>query len=136
MTVNVHEARAVLRRVPAIAHASDLDLLIFFAKHPRTLMTSEQLAPLLGYQLSDVAHSLDALLSIGILTRTQNPARLPRMYCFAADGDGGWLPTLMTLGSTRAGLLALRQALSESRTSRTADGAQESARDEGRREAR
>jgi hypothetical protein len=136
VTVNVDDARAVLSRIPAIAHTSDLDLLIFFAKHPRTLMSSEQLARLLGYQLSDVAHSLDVLLSIGILTRTQNPARLPRMYCFTADGDDGWLPRLMTLGSTRAGRLALRHALSESRTSRTAGRARESAQADGRKETR
>jgi hypothetical protein len=78
-------------------------------------MTREKRARLLGYQLSDIARSLEVLLSTGVLTRTQNPARLARMYCFAAD-EGAWLPELVALASTRTGRLVLRQALAESRT--------------------
>jgi len=94
--------------------------LAFFAKHPRTLMSSEQLARLVGYQLKEIARSLDVLLAAGFLTRTQNPARLAGMYVFATGGtNGGSLPAVVELASTREGRLALRRALTHSPAGRT-----------------
>lgn len=113
-------ARTLLNGIPALQRPCDLDLLVFFARHPRTLMTSEQLARLLGYQLNDVAQSLDVLLGAGFLTLTQNPSRPVRMYVFPADGThGGWLPAFVEFASTRAGRLALRRALTHSPAGRT-----------------
>ena len=75
-------------------------------------MSSEQLAQLLGYQLNEIARSLDALLAARLLTRTQNPARLARMYAFVTDGtNGGSLLAVVEFASTREGRLALRRAL-------------------------
>ena len=109
------QARALLRRVPALQHPCDLDLLVFFAKHPRALMSSEQLAQLLGYPLKEIARSLDALLAAGLLTRTQHPARLARLYVFVTGGaNGGSLQAVVEFASTRKGRLALRRALPNS----------------------
>ena len=108
-------ARTLLKRLPALQRPCDLDLLVFFAKHQRTLMSSEQLARLLGYQLKEIARSLDVLLAADFLTRTENPARLARMYVFATGGtNDGSLPTVVELASTREGRLALRRALTHS----------------------
>src|SRR5665213_936108 len=113
-------ARTLLKRLPAFQRPCDLDLLAFFAKHPRTLMSSEQLARLVGYQLKEIARSLDVLLAAGFLTRTQNPARLAGMYVFATGGtNGGSLPAVVELASTREGRLALRRALTHSPAGRT-----------------
>ena len=102
----------LLDRVSALRHACDLDLLVFFARHPRTLLTSEQLATWLGYELKEIAQSLELLLDAGYVTRTQNPTHAARMYVFAIGGsNGGWLPELLTLATTRAGRLAMIAAL-------------------------
>jgi hypothetical protein len=122
------EAHILLNRIPALQRPSDLDLLVFFAKHPRTLMTSEQLARLLGYQLNEMARSLDVLLTAGLLTRTQKPPRAARMYVFAINGANEWPPELVQLASTRDGRLALRRVLMHS--ARSTDGPPTPAEDE------
>ena len=113
-------ARMVLKRLPALQRPCDLDLLVFFAQHSRTLMSSEQLAQLLGYKLNEIARSLDALIAAGFLTRTQSPARPARMYVFATGGtNGGSLSAIVEFASTREGRLALRGALTGSPAGRT-----------------
>ena len=109
------DARRVLDRLRVLRHRSDLDLLIFFARHPRTLLTSEQLAAFLGYELTQIAASLEVLLEAQLLTRAQNRNHAARLYVFAHGGpSGGWLPSLLELASTREGRLALLACLSES----------------------
>lgn len=128
--MQMDQVRTLLNRIPALRRPCDLDLLVFFARHPRTLMTSEQLARLLGYKLNEIARSLDVLLKAGLLTRTQKPARLARMYVFATGGtNGGWLPTFVEFASTRDGRLALRRELIYSSAERT-DGRATQARDD------
>jgi hypothetical protein len=112
------QALILLSRIPAVQRPCDLDLLVFFAKHPLTLMASEQLARLLGYQLNEIARSLDVLLAAGLLTRTQNPSRSARMYVFSANGaKEGWSAELVQLASTREGRLGLRRVLIHSERS-------------------
>lgn len=112
----------LLDRVGVLRHACDLDLLVFFARHPRALLTSEQLATWLGYELKQIAQSLEVLFDAGFITRTQNPTHAARMYVFAIGGsNGGWLPTLLKLASTRVGRLAMVAALSR-RTSTDTNG--------------
>jgi hypothetical protein len=103
----------LLERVGVLRHACDLDLLLFFARHPHALITSEQLASWLGYELKQVADSLEVLLSADVLTRTQNPAHAARMYVFNVGGSsGGWVPALVAMASTREGRLAMIKVLS------------------------
>jgi len=112
MNAAENHARTLLDRIPALRRRCDLDLLMFFVKHPRTLMTSEQLARLLGYQLNEIAQSLEALLASGLLTRTQNPTRATRLYVFAADQAGeASLRDFVEFASTRQGRLALLRTL-------------------------
>ena len=112
MNATEKHARTLLDRIPALQRRSDVDLLMFFVKHPRTLMSSEQLARLLGYELNGIAQSLDVLLDSGLLTRTQNPTRPARLYVFAPDqGSGAWLRDFVEFASTRDGRLALQRAL-------------------------
>jgi hypothetical protein len=111
------EARRLLDRIGMLRHPCDLDLLLFFARHPRALITSEQLAAWLGYELKQIAESLEVLLDGGVLTRTQNPTHVARMYVFAIRGTtGGWLPALLESASTRQGRLAIVEALSQHTT--------------------
>lgn len=119
MSHDVH-AHTLLERIPMLRHPCDLDLLAFFARHPRTLLASEQLARLLGYHANEIARSLDVLLAAGLLTRTQSPVRAARMYVFATAGsDGECVTALVALASTREGRLALRRVLVTSPAERT-----------------
>ena len=105
------EARSLLQRL-GVRDACDLDLLIFLARHPRTLLSSESLASFLGYDLQDVAESLEVLMAAHLLTRAQTPAHAARLYVFAMDdANGDWLPSLLALVSTRSGRLAVRESL-------------------------
>ena len=114
MSANEEAARTLLSRIPALQLPSDLDLLVFFARHPRTLMASEQLARLVGYKPNEIAKSLDVLLDLGLLMRTPNRTRTARMYVFPTEGtNDGWLPAFVELASTRDGRLALRRALTQ-----------------------
>ena len=102
----------LLDRIEVIRLPCDLDLLLFFVRHPRALLTSEQIAAFLGYGLKDIAESLDALLAAGFLSRTQNPSHSAPMYIFLVnETTDGWLPPLLRLASMRAGRLGLRKAL-------------------------
>jgi len=112
------EVRTLLDRVPALQHPSDLDLLVFFAKHPHTLLSTEEIARLLGYPVNETARSVDVLIAAGFVTRTQkqNRTRPVRMYVFEpGDEIGGVLTALMVQASTRDGRMALRFALADSR---------------------
>ena len=56
---DMDDARTLLNHIPAIQRPCDLDLLVFFARHWRALLSSEQLARLLGYPLKEIARSRD-----------------------------------------------------------------------------
>ncbi len=106
------EAHRLLGQLDVLRHPSDLDLLIFFARHPRSLLSSDQLALFLGYGVKDIAASLDLLLAAGFVTRTPNYKHAARLYVFAVNPPGGgWLPELKKLASTREGRVALIWAI-------------------------
>jgi hypothetical protein len=105
-------ARSLLARIPALQRPCDLDLLVFFARHSRVLLSSEQLARLLGYPLKEIARSRDALVAAGLLTRVQDSGRAERMYIFEGRGmNGGPIPNVVKLASTPGGRVSLRRAL-------------------------
>ncbi|HZU89643.1 MAG TPA: hypothetical protein VE993_10350, partial [Stellaceae bacterium] len=52
--MRAEEIARLLARAPIIRNACDLDLMVFLHRHPRTLLTSEQLAGFVGYSLNDI----------------------------------------------------------------------------------
>jgi hypothetical protein len=121
VTVHMDQTRTLLNGIPTLQRPCDLDLLVFFAKHSTALLSSEHLARLLGYELKDIARSLDVLVAAGYVTRSQkqNRAGHARMYVFSTNGmDGGPLSAIVTLASSREGRIALRMALAPSRADR------------------
>ncbi len=122
--------RTLLERLPVLKRPCDLDLLLFFAQHRRTLISSEQLARLLGYPIKEIARSRDALIAAGFLTETQNPVSPARMSVFTPGGaNSGSLSAVVEWASTREGHLALRAALKRSPAGRT-DGLASSSEDD------
>ena len=94
----------MLDRIRGVRHACDLDLLLFFYRHPRVLLTGERLVTYLGYDREQVAKSLEGLIEAGLLTRSQNPARPARLYILELDAlPGGVLSSFLKIVGTRPG---------------------------------
>jgi hypothetical protein len=130
------DARRLLNRIPVLQNRCDLDLPLFFARHWRALISSDQLARLLGYPLKEIARSRDVLVAAGLLTRAQDPTRPERMYlldpeCMAT----GPLAAIVALASTPGGRSSLRRALT-SGSPGTNDGARAGRESPDPREAR
>jgi hypothetical protein len=99
------QAQRLLARAPVIQAACDLDLLIFLHRHPRALLTTEQLAGFVGYNLKEIVKSLDAFIAAGLLDRTNQPStHAARLFVLSLAGtQGRGTRALVELGSTRPG---------------------------------
>lgn len=95
-----------------LRHPCDLDLLLFFDLHPAALMTSEQLAAFVGYDVSQIGKSLDLLVERQLLVRSQKPTHFARLYRFNAD-HGGEVQEVLRIASTAKGRRQMRQILRE-----------------------
>jgi hypothetical protein len=96
--------------------ACDLDLLLFFSRHPRVVLSSEQLATYVGYDLSQVASALEQLLGAGLLKRTLNQGAPGRMYVLEVDHVEAWLEPLRRTCATPDGRNALKRLLKQRQT--------------------
>jgi hypothetical protein len=106
------DLQSSLARIRGIQHACDLDLLLFFSRNPRALLTSEQIVDFLGYSREQVGKSLDGLIAAGHLTRSPNPAHAARLYVLELGGaSGGTLTSLLKIAATREGRRDLLQLL-------------------------
>jgi hypothetical protein len=102
--VDTQDLGSLLDRIGAIREACDLDLLLFFYRHPRALLTGDQLVAYLGYDRERIEDSIEGLIEAGLLTRSQNPARAARLYVLALDGvPGELLSSLARIAATREG---------------------------------
>ena len=107
------QARCLLDRIGMLRDRCDLDLLLFFVRHPRVLLSSDKVATLLGYTVKQIDDSLEVFVTASLLSRTQKPSGVAQLYVFA-DGDApGWLSALVELTSTREGHLAIRGAFAD-----------------------
>lgn len=102
-----------LLNISHLRNHSDLDLLLFFARHPDALMTSEQLALLVGYDIQQIAKSLDLLVQRKLLRRTQNPTHAARLYRFRADHWDPRLREILKNAATVEGRRKIRQLMNE-----------------------
>ena len=107
------KTKRLLARAPVIQNACDLDLLVFLHRHPRTLLTTEQLAGFVGYELKDIAKALEAFIEAGFLRRmAQQSLHAARMFLLLLDGpQGPGLSALLELASTRDGRQRIVEAL-------------------------
>lgn len=106
------DLRSMLDRIRGVRHRCDLDLLLFFYRHPRALLTAEQLVVYLGQDLEQVAKSLESLIDAGLLTRSQNPSRAARLYVLEVEAiPGGLLSSFLKIAATREGRLQIMRLL-------------------------
>ncbi|MCA1587085.1 MAG: MarR family transcriptional regulator [Acidobacteria bacterium] len=92
----------LLGSIGVLRHPCDLDLLLFFHRHPRAILTSERLAAYVGYDLNQLARSLDLLTNAGLVERSQNPTHDARLYVLTTP-ETGWLRSVLDIASTREG---------------------------------
>ncbi|MGH7392443.1 MAG: hypothetical protein ACREM3_23750 [Candidatus Rokuibacteriota bacterium] len=115
----------LLDRIGGLRHPCDLDLLLFFYRHPRAFLISERLAQYVGYDLPQVAQSLEALITAGLLRRSRDSTDPARLYVLTPGSTlGGWLSSLLRIAATRDGRLAVIHALKQ-RPAREASGGHE-----------
>lgn len=108
------EAERLLDRIGVLRHPCDLDLLLFLVRHPRSMLTSDQLVAYLGYTVTQVGDSLDVLHAANLLRRSLSLTPPVRLFMLTAEGRAAeWLPALMNTVSKQGGRLALRQALTD-----------------------
>lgn len=106
------DLRAMLDRIRGIRHRCDLDLLLFFYRHPRALLRAEELVVYLGQNLEQVGKSLESLIDAGLMTRSQNPSRAARLYVLEMEAiPGGLLSSFLKIAATRAGRLEIMRLL-------------------------
>jgi len=111
----------LLASIGTLRHPCDLDLLLFFHRHPRSLLTSERLAAYVGYDLNQMARSLDLLTEAGLLECSQNPTHAARMYLLKTP-ETGWLGSLLAVASTPEGRRDLLDAMQEASVPNAAEG--------------
>ena len=97
--------KRLLARTSVIRNGCDLDLLVFLYRHPRTILTSEQIAAFVGRDMKLVAEALDSFIAAGLVERLHNPTHAARMYLLVVvhGPEGKGLKTLLELASTRQG---------------------------------
>jgi len=108
----------LLARIGVLRHPCDLDLLLFFHRHPHSLLTTDRLAAYVGYDLNQIAGSVDRLTDAGLLKCSQNPTRDARLYVLQTAGTA-WLASLIDIASTPDGRRRLVDAMKEASESET-----------------
>ena len=112
------ELKELLAGISVVQNGCDLDLLVFLHRHPRTLLTNEQIAAFVGYDMKQVAKSLEAFVEAGLLERTQNPTHAARMYLLKLQGPhSGGPKNLLELASTREGRRAILDTMKSDKSS-------------------
>jgi hypothetical protein len=110
------DLRSMLDRIRGVRHACDLDLLLFFYRHPLALLTGEQLVTYLGRDREQVAKSLDGLIEAGLVTRSQSPPHTARLYVLELGAlPGGLMSSFLQIAATRQGRLEVIRLLGSGR---------------------
>jgi hypothetical protein len=74
---------SLIKLAGVFRHPCDLDLLLFFVRHPTALLASETLASYAGYDMKVIARSLERLLVAGLIVRRQTATHSARLYVCA-----------------------------------------------------
>ena len=115
----------LLDRIGCLGHPCDLDLLLFFYRHPLAYLQRERLAEYVGYDLPQVERSLETLMTAGLLQNSEESMRPARLYVLTRSSSstlGGWLASLLRIAATREGRLAVIHALKQRTSPGLSDG--------------
>jgi len=114
----------LLDSIGCLRHPCDLDLLLFFYRHPLAYLQRERLAEYVGYNLPQVERSLETLMTAGLLQKSEESTRPARLYVLTRSSStlGGWLSSLLRIAATREGRLAVIHALNQRASPRLSGG--------------
>src|SRR5262245_2380378 len=105
----------LLGSIGPLRHACELDLLLFFHRHPRAILTSARLAAYVGYDQNQVTRSLERLADAGLLVGSRNSTSGARLYVLRT-AKGSWVNSVLEIALTRDGRQRLLQGIVESAT--------------------
>lgn len=105
-----------------LRHPCDLHILLFFSRFPRVLLTNERLAQYVGYDVQQVAKSVETLIAAAILSRAQNSNHEARFYVFTPTQLQAWVQQVVSTASTQEGRTRLIQALKNLQLRQKPDG--------------
>jgi hypothetical protein len=111
----------LLARVQVIRAPCELDLLLFLYRHPRALLTNQQLAALVGYDMDQVAKATDEFIIARLLQRSTNFKHESHMYLLELNGEYEEdLTAILIMASSRQGRVDILEVLNsgQSRTDR------------------
>ena len=112
LTIDTQDIRSLLDRVGGIRHACDLDLMLFFYRHPRALLTSDRLAICVGYDREPVARALDGLIAGGLLAQIRSRSNTVNLYVLELGGLASEaLASLLEFAVSRDGRLGVMRLL-------------------------
>src|SRR5207249_9294596 len=113
----------LLDRIGCLKHPCDLDLVLFCERRPRAFLIRERLAEYVGYDLTQVEHSLETLITAGLLRRSQDSTHPAQLYVLTRGSTlGGWLASLLRIAATREGRLTVIYVLKQREASRRSGG--------------
>lgn len=119
--LNTGALRSMLAHIRFIRCACDLDLLMFFYRHPCALLSIEQLAAQVGYAREQVDGSLDALIDSGLLEHSGSASHAARLYALQLTGPpGGRITPLLQFAATHEGRRKVMWLLSSEREEKRA----------------
>jgi len=113
----------LLDRIGSVKSPCDLDLLLFFYRHPRAFLLSDRLAKYVGYDLPQVAGSLETLITAGLLRQSPDSTDPARLYVLRRGSTlAGWLSSLLRSAATREVWLAAIGTLKQRQSLGFSDG--------------
>lgn len=113
----------LMDRIGCLQYPCDLDVLLFFHRHPRAFLISERLAQYVGYDPTQVEQSLEALIKAGLLRRSPDSTHPARLYVLTPGSTlGGWLASLLRFAATREGRLTVLETLKQRQSSGLSGG--------------
>ncbi len=119
--VNTEAIRSMLAHIRVIRYACDLDLLMFFFRHPCALLSVEQVAAQVGYARERVEESLDALIDSGLVKHSESPSHAARLYALQLGGPPGEQVTpILQIAATHEGRRKVMRLLASARDDKLA----------------
>lgn len=107
--------RELLDRINSLQDQTDLDLLLFFFRHPNALLTVEFLAAAVGHDPELVEKSLAGLIEAGLVRRANRGTLAAHSFVFRPTAQDSVF-ALLQMASTRPGRLMLLDALQQRAT--------------------
>lgn len=110
--MTVQRLHELLERINSVQDQTDVDLLLFFFRHPNALLTVEFLAAAVGHHRAQVEESLEGLIDAGLIQRVKGRTVAAHSFLFRPAAQES-VVALLQIASSRPGRLALLEALQQ-----------------------